>query len=294
MRYLKSYSIFNEEAIVNEVSNKLSDIFDNAEDFNKAKLKDEVKLNIQKGLDIIQKQFPDLKIIDHFLVGAAITYQYEDGSDIDTTVVVDGSTPKDFLKVVDKWIEKNLDGKMKHNQRPYQFKVGYTGRENLKNADAVYDPKKDIWLKKTDVKQADKMYQSKISNKNSIENTVYSKMEKWIQSSFQSLYKVIMNSKGEPSEELKTAINNTFNNYTNHVKKLRGTSYEKDSEAGYVSQNWGKGNVIYKMFDREGYDEVWNLLKDMIKRNEYDNPVDLENLINYLKHVVNDEIGYKP
>jgi hypothetical protein len=32
----------------------------------------------------------------------------------------------------------------------------------------------------------------------------------------------------------------------------------------------------------------------MIKRNEYDNPVDLENLINYLKHVVNDEIGYNP
>ena len=82
------------EAIVNTVSDNLSDIFDE----KTKKLKPEVKNNIIKGLDIIKKQFPDLKIIDHFIVGAAVTYQYEDGSDIDTTVVLDPTVTKEKSK----------------------------------------------------------------------------------------------------------------------------------------------------------------------------------------------------
>ena len=47
-------------------------------------------------------------------MGAAVTYQYEDGSDIDTTVVLDPTVTKEKSKEVDKWIELNLDGKLKH------------------------------------------------------------------------------------------------------------------------------------------------------------------------------------
>jgi predicted nucleotidyltransferase len=116
------------EAIVNTVSDKLSDIFD-----EKGIMKSEVINSINRGLDIIKKQFPDLKIIDHYVVGAAVTYQYEDESDIDITVVLDPTTPPEKLKEVDKWIEKNLDGTMKYNARPYQFKVNFKGR-NKSNA----------------------------------------------------------------------------------------------------------------------------------------------------------------
>jgi hypothetical protein len=35
-------------------------------------------------------------------VGAAVTYQYEDGSDIDTTVVLDPTVTKEKSKEVDK------------------------------------------------------------------------------------------------------------------------------------------------------------------------------------------------
>ena len=58
------------EAIVDKPSQHLSDIFD-----EEGKLKPEVINTIQKGIQEIKSQFPQLPIDDYFLVGAAVTYQ---------------------------------------------------------------------------------------------------------------------------------------------------------------------------------------------------------------------------
>jgi hypothetical protein len=286
------------EAVVNIVSDKLSDVFD-----EKGIMKSEVINSINKGLDIIKKQFPDLKIIDYYVVGAAVTYQYEDGSDIDTTVVLDPATPPEKLKEVDKWIEKNLDGTMKYNARPYQFKVNFKGRNKIDSADAAYDPIKKSWIKQPNAEQAKQMYQSKIGDKGSKENILYTQLEKIVQPSLKRLYTAL--SAIKEAEEIKTDvakgkidlasfIKSAYDRYEKGIKALRGKAYDAPPESGYVSQNWGKGNVIYKMFDREGYNSAYGIMKDMVKNNKFDDPNQLSTLKIALSKVINDEPGYNP
>lgn len=52
-----------------------------------------------------------MEILDYFLVGAAVTYQYSNTSDIDTTIVVPENMNPQQYKLVDKWIENNIDPK---------------------------------------------------------------------------------------------------------------------------------------------------------------------------------------
>ena len=286
------------EAIVNTVSDNLSDIFDE----KTKKLKPEVKNNIIKGLDIIKKQFPDLKIIDHFIVGAAVTYQYEDGSDIDTTVVLDPTVTKEKSKEVDKWIELNLDGKLKHNARPYQFKVGFDGRNKTDNVDAAYDDIKDTWIKQPNAEKAKQMYQNKIGDLNSKENVLYTQLEKTIQPSLKTLYTALSSIKEAETKtdvakgktDIISLIKSAYARYKDGIKSLRGKAYDAPPESGYVSQNWGKGNVIYKMFDREGYNIAYGIMKDMVENNKFDDPTQLKTLKDALVNVINDEIGYIP
>jgi len=286
------------EAIVNTVSDNLSDIFDE----KTKKFKPEVKNNIIKGLDIIKKQFPDLKITDHFVVGAAVTYQYEDGSDIDTTIVLDPTVTKEKSKEVDKWIELNLDGKFKHNARPYQFKVSYNGRDKIDNADAAYDDVKDTWIKQPDAEKAKQMYQSKIGDPKSKENVLYAQLEKTVQPSLKTLHAALSSVKeaetktdvAKEKTDVVPLIKNAYARYDTGIKSLRGKAYEAPPESGYVSQNWGTGNVIYKMFDREGYNTVYGIMKDMIKNDKFDDTTQLKTLKDTLAKVIDDEIGYTP
>ena len=94
------------ESIVDLVSNKLSDIFD-----KNGKVKKEVVEVINNGIYSIKNNFTELKIIDYFIVGASVTYQYGSDSDIDIQVVIDKDTSKEFMTEVDDWIDLNLDNK---------------------------------------------------------------------------------------------------------------------------------------------------------------------------------------
>ena len=285
----KSKSNNVKEAIVDTVSDKLSDIFD-----EKGIMKSEVINSINKGLGIIKNKFPDLKIIDYYVVGAAVTYQYTDESDIDTTVVLDPTTPPEKVKEVDKWIEKNLDGTIKHNARPYQFKVNFKGRNEIDSADAAYDPKKKSWIKQPNAEQAKQMYQSKIGNKNSKEHTLYTQLEKIVQPSLKRLYTTLSAIKEEEKTDINSLIKSAYARYEKGIKALRGKAYDAPPESGYVSQNWGKGNVIYKMFDREGYNIAYGIMKDMVKNNKFDDSNQLNTLKLALSKVVDDEAGYNP
>lgn len=287
------------EAIVDDVSDQLSDIFDNPEDIGKAKMTASVKDVIKKGLESIQKQFPDVKILDHFVVGAAVTYQYSPESDIDTTVVLDKAIGDAKLKEIDKWIEQNLDAKTKHNgKRPFQFKVSFDGRDKIDNADSAYDPLKDTWIKQPDAQKAKEMFQAKIADPNSKENQLYGEMEKLIQPSLQRVKDAIdgvaTESLHEAPADLPTLIQNAYARYDKVIKAMRGKAYQAAPESGFISQNWGKGNVIYKMFDREGYNTVFSIMKPMVKSGTFDDPAQLAQLKTALDSVVKDEPGYKP
>ena len=85
----------------------------------------------------------------------------------------------------------------------------------------------------------------------------------------------------------------TADNQEGFIKKFRSSAYSKDIEPGYVSQNWGKGNVIYKMFDKEGYIQVFTILKDIIKNKAYGDEKLRQDLKTALEKVTVDEIGFK-
>ena len=82
MRIIKKYNDWVDskkisESIVDKIKDKLSNIFT-----PNGQMKDEVRENIKKGIDIIRKNFPELTINDYFVIGAAVTYQYSNTSDI--------------------------------------------------------------------------------------------------------------------------------------------------------------------------------------------------------------------
>ena len=282
------------EAIVDPVQDRLSDVFE-----DDGSMKSKVVGVINKGIESIKKQFPDLKITDYFVVGAAVTYQYQDKSDIDTTVVIDPETPDELMGEADKWIEANLDAKEYHNKRPYQFKLSKNDRNQLQNVDSAWDVKKGTWIKKPDLEKAKEMRKKEMGT-GSKEHELYKTMEKETQPVLQSLYQAldaVAEQEGEEKDQGKIAdlIKKSYAVYKNTIKSFRGKAYSGDPEKGFISQNWGTGNVIYKMFDREGYNTAFSIMKPMVKGDKFDDPEKLKQLKKSLEPLVNppDEIGYK-
>lgn len=294
---MENWRLFLKEAIVDTVSDKLSDIFD-----DQGKLKKEVRSTILNGVQQIKANFKDVKVLDSFVVGASVTYQFADNSDIDTSVVIDTATPKEKLKEINNWIGHNLDNKHYFGKRPYQWKAQFGTRDQINHADAAYDAVADTWIKKPDAEQSKRMFQSKIGDEKSADRIKYSRMEQLVQPSLQRLYRALSSQQlaedavpaGADKPDLKTLIDSAYKRYDLVIKKFRGKAYDSPTEKGYVSQNWGSGNVIYKMFDREGYNEVFSILKSIIKQQAYYDKEKLSSLKASLQKVINDEIGYNP
>jgi inhibitor of KinA sporulation pathway (predicted exonuclease) len=280
------------EAIVDEPSQHLSDIFD-----QEGKLKIEVINTIQKGIQEIKTQFPQLPIDDYFLVGAAVTYQYTDQSDIDTTVSVPRADEQLFKQAND-WIGSNLDPKYKFVQRPYQFKVSRGTRQQIAAFDAVYDvisqikTNKPSWIKQPNQAQTHSSFKQFVANAESKERQLYSTIERTIQPSLQRLLSMIKSTNGQITNEIKRQVQTVVDRYK-IIKNLRGKSYDgpKDSrDSGKISSNWGVGNVVFKFLDREGYLDAFKLIKDMVQSNY--SRFNLNQLVQVLSKVAHDEHGY--
>ena len=67
----------------------------------------------------------------------------------------------------------------------------------------------------------------------------------------------------------------------------------KKTETGYVSQNWGFGNVIYKMLDRDGYLEVFDLIKEIKNDNSLaSDQQHIDKLKTALQNSLDDKLGF--
>ena len=298
---LENWKKFIDEAITDVVSDQLSDIFvDGA-------LRPEVIKTIKKGVSEIKQQFPDLEILDYFLVGAAVTYQYSNTSDIDTTIVVSEDMDPQEYKIVDKWIEKNIDPKYAFKKRPYQFKITLASdvsRDNLHHTDSAYDVENQSWIKKPDLETAKQQHKKHVADPESYENRIYKAIERSIQPSLVRLDRAIdLQLGGRPtgtineglSDDLKKMMNTVYKVYKK-IKNMRSKAYSgKDKRVQQrISQNWGTGNIIYKFLDREGYNDVFAMIKKAVRSNfEIVDQKFLKNLKQRLSTVVGDEIGFK-
>ena len=292
---LTEWRKFVKEAIIDVVADQLSNIFD------QGKLKKEVVATIENGISSLKQQFPDLEILDYFISGASVTYQYSETSDIDITVVIPKDLDPQQFKQIDKWIESNLDGKFSYEQRPYQFKVSPNTREELKHTDSAYDAAKQTWIKEPSKEEAEKQYKQFVDDPDSYENKAYSAIERSIQPTLRRLAKQIdaeLESDAineDLSDKLKELMDQTYEIYSK-IKAFRKKGYAgKDPRASKrISQNWATGNIIYKFLDREGYNDVFDMIKKAV-RSKYE-IVDanfMKDLKQKLSNVIGDEIGFK-
>ena len=62
---------------------------------------------------------------------------------------------------------------------------------------------------------------------------------------------------------------NTVYKVYEKIKNMRGKAYSgKDKRVQQrISQNWGTGNIIYKFLDREGYNDVFAMIKKAVRSN---------------------------
>lgn len=277
------------EAIIDVVSDKLSDIFT-----DNGKLLPSVRRTIRNGVVKIKKEFPELGVHDYILVGAAVTYQYDDRSDIDTSVFVNPDVDEILFKKADKWIENNIDNKDYHGKRPYQFKLAKNSRKDLDNVESAYDVERDKWIKKPDIEKSKQLYNAKLGSPDTKIQQLYSKIENVIQPSLVRLKnKLAQLFEFQANKELKDYIVSAYNRYDKVIKPLRGNAFNAPLKTDLPSKNWEKGNIIYKLLDRDGYNQVFMLMKDIVRNNKFDDTEALNNLYDKLNKTVPQEIGFK-
>jgi hypothetical protein len=179
----------------------------------------------------------------------------------------------------------------KWQKRPYEI-VASTSPD-YSHADGAYDPRKG-WLKKPDLEKAKEMWQSKIGDVESREHKAYAKIEKTIQQYFKTLHGAVEKcSAGNCDPAALAKAMTSAAKKEKAVWGVRGVAYG-EIEPGYVSKNWGFGNVIFKMLDREGYMDIFKLLHKFENSEQLlSNPEALAKLEKALGSVVGDPLGFE-
>lgn len=273
------------EAVVDVPQQSLSDIFT-----QEGKLQPQVRQTVMSAISVIQRKFPENKILDYYMVGAAVTFQYSKSSDIDTSIVYDPNTDPSRIAEIYTFC-RELEKKITpfNDARPYQFTPQTKGRENTSNADAVYDVKNDKWIKQPSYQKVAGDYEALISKPHAEVQKTYSVAERTVQSALLRLLSEL--NKNGLDENSKSIITRIYKYVYGTIKNWRSKGYEKDP-GSRISQNWSTGNVIYKMFDREDYGKIFEILKTMVKNNFAVDASIVDDLKRQLQTVVNDEIGY--
>lgn len=286
--------------IVDAPSEDLSDVFDPGTE----KLTSEVSRKIQHGLSVISsylsKFHPGVKITHHEVIGAAVTFQYTPKSDIDTTVFINISETDPRFKIINGWIGENVDKTMYSGKRPFQFKIrpdSSMGAQNA-NADAIYDPTKERFVKKQDLIAASDSYRQLVESGSSAERREYRRLEERLRGMARSWAKVGRKAleSGKPSlfrkwlepqaREMAAVLK--------RAKSLRGEAYSQPTAPGRISQNWGQGNILFKMLERDGYIELFSLIKKALENRQALHPGHLAASVEKAEKIMNQPVGFDP
>jgi len=286
--------VVKESAIINKPSKRLSDIFG-----PDGKIAQEVAKTINSNVGAISnfmsQTYPDVKVLKYFIAGASVTYQYDESSDVDVSVILNISEKDPRYKEIDKWIEQNVANKFFYKKRPYEFKA--RGKELLNfldNVDSAYDVQNQRWMKKPDY-QISKEERSKRVAPNSEAHRDFVREEKSIISALISLVKVGTKALMDPSKLehsigkwLTPQIEELLATYQT-IKKERKEAYQLDpQQKGLVSQNWGRTNIIYKLLEDENYINYFSNIKSTLADNIVDKN-ELQGLVEKAKALLQEQ-----
>ena len=284
--------------IVDAPSKELSGIFEPGS----TRMRPDVVAKINSGLQAIKSYLdsahPGVKIASHEVIGAAVTYQYTKKSDIDTTVFINIGMDDPRFKVINDWIGDNVDGKMYHEKHPFQFKIKpASSMGHHDHADAIYDPYAGEFRKMPDPARARKDFEGLIGSGSSEERIAYQRMEgeirdmtrSWADAGRQAIQS------GRPDEYSKwlTPPAQEILNAWKRIKDMRGESYGQPTKPTRISQNWGAGNIIFKFLERDGYIDLFKMIKASLADGIV-HPDELKASVEMAEDIMNQDIGYNP
>jgi len=288
--------------VVDRPSSNLSDVFEPGTE----KLKTEVLHNIQRGLSTISsylsKEHPGVKITHYEIVGAAVTFQYTPKSDVDTTVFINIPETDPRFKVINDWIGENVDNTMYFGKRPFQFKIkpdSSVGAQSA-NADAIYDPTRERFVKRQNPSAASVNYTQFVESGSSAERLEYRRIEERLRGMVRSWARVGRKAleSGKPSESRNRkwleAQAHEMAEALKRLKKLRGDAYSQPAGYGRMSQNWGRGNIIFKMMERDGYLELFQLITQAMRNKQLLHPRNLAASVEQAEKIMNQPVGFDP
>ena len=284
------------QSIVDNPQDELSDIFEPGSIALKSVVKNNIDLALSRIQEFLDKTYAGIKVTRHELIGAAVTFQYTDISDIDTTVFININRSDPRFKSINKWIGTYIDGKMTYNKRPYQFKImPDSTKSQAMQADAIYDPVSGSFLKPPKKSQDD--FNELIYNK-SDERKQYERMEEKLRGMARSWAKV-----GRKSLSSKNPIADSYKWLFPQAKEIiavlknisdtRSASYSSPIQGERQSQNWGTGNILFKFIERDGYLELFKLIKHAME-NEKLNIGELRESVTLAEKIMNQNLGYNP
>jgi len=296
---VRSGNWWKKAGVVDLPTKELSDVFEPGS----TKMRDDVVAKINSGLARIQAyldaEHAGIKVVGHEVIGAAVTHQFTEKSDIDTTVFINIGEDDRRFKTINDWIGDNVDGTMFHGQRPFQFKIkpDSTMGSQGSNADAIYDPTTQEFRKRQSPEAAAAGFRSLIESGRSEERLAYRRMEEEIRGMTRSWARVGRRAleSGRPNEHAKwlapqaREILKAFK----RIKDTRGESYRQPTPQGRISQNWGSGNIIFKFLERDGYIDLFKMIKAALADGNV-HPGELKASVEMAEAIMEQDLGYKP
>lgn len=260
---MKTFIQFIKESIIDPPSDLLSEVFKNRDQLDKAKVLPEVKQAIAKGIADLQQQFPKFKIADYFMVGSSVTYQYNDQSDIDITVVYKNVSADD-LATLGTWVAKSLNGHfMFLDRKSVNYYATTSTRNHLDNVDAAYDVKKDVWIKKPQ-KSIESSYYKKLIVANSSSKQHATLIEQDLKVKLRELYNRLLAGYLNNFTNMQQALSEIYLIYQG-IHELRKQAYAGTLMKDQPSLNWSDENVVYKFLDHDHYLDLFDYIKSVLE-----------------------------
>jgi hypothetical protein len=77
------------------------------------------------------------------------------------------------------------------------------------------------------------------------------------------------------------------------IKDTRGESYRQPTQQGRISQNWGSGNIMFKFLERDGYIDLFKMIKEALADGSV-HPGELKASVEMAEAIMKQDLGYKP
>ena len=127
-----SNNILKVSGIVDKPQGELSDIFEPGSITLKSVVKNNIDLALSRIQEFLDKTYAGIKVTRHEIIGAAVTFQYTDTSDIDTTVFININRSDPRFKSINNWIGTYIDGKMTYKNNSKEIIEDFISKVPLK------------------------------------------------------------------------------------------------------------------------------------------------------------------